>query len=245
MGMRVSIIIPTWQDNQALSRLLENLQQLDPMADEVVVVDGGADAGCQLLCEQYDARWIASEPCRGRQLDQGARVANGDTLWFLHADSLIHTQALQQITTSINAGAVGGYFRFRFSGKRNIWLRWFERLTNWRTQIGTPYGDQGLFVTTSSYLQQGGFEHQPLFEEVRLIKNLRRSGQFVMLSQALATSPRRWNRDGWWRRIMINRGLALAYRLGVPASRLHRWYIQHRQPVDDDQPSTVKASSRS
>lgn len=244
--MRVSIIIPTWQDNQALSRLLDNLQQLSPAADEVIVVDGGADANCQTLCQQHNARWLTSEACRGLQLDHGARAASGDILWFLHADSVIHSNALRQIIASVEKGAIGGYFRFRFTGQRSFWLRCFERLTNWRTRIGTPYGDQGLFVTALSYSQQGGFVHQPLFEEVQLVKQLRGAGQFAMLQQALATSPRRWQRGGWWRRTLINRGLAVAYLLGVPANRLHQWYIQHQCSDDDDkQRSTVKASSGS
>ncbi len=241
--MSVSIIIPVWQDNPALAGLLENLQQLDPAAAEVIVVDANGDAECQALCQQYQVRWIPSSACRGLQLDTGALAAAGDVLWFVHADSLIHPAAIAEISECMASEAIGGYFRFGFSGVNNWRLRTFALLTNWRTRMGVPYGDQGIFMSAAAYRQAGGFPHQPLFEEVRLVKRLRRLGRFQMLQQTLATSPRRWRRDGWWRRTLINRGLALAYVLGVPAGRLHNWYIRHHRFKDErDGHSAVKAS---
>lgn len=244
--MRLSIIIPAWRDNQALSRLLDNLHPLEPGAVEIIVVDGSADAHCEQLCRQFQARWLTADACRGLQLDTGARAAAGDVLWFLHADSTVHPSAVRDIHACLASGAVGGYFRFRFSGKRSWRLRLFEMLTNWRTRIAIPYGDQGLFMTADAYRQCGGFAHQPLFEEVRLVQRLRRMGTFKLLPQALATSPRRWQRDGWWRRSLLNRGLALAHGLGVSPERLHRWYVRCQRPAgDSEQRRTVKASSGS
>jgi len=63
-----------------------------------------------------------------------------------------------------------------------------------------------------------------LFEEVELIRGLRRQGALVQLKQGLRVDPRRWQRDGWWWRSLRNRLFALAHRLGVPASVLARRY---------------------
>lgn len=242
--MHITIIIPAWQDNRALSTLLQDLQELNPLPEQVIVVDGAADPACQLLCDEYGAEWLSSSACRGAQLDQGARVVtHGGVFWFLHADSrVVCKDVLQSIKTSIESGAVGGYFAFRFNGERSVWLRCFEQLTNWRTQIGIPYGDQGLFMSQVAYQQAGGYSAQPLFEEVSLVKKLRRIGYFAKLKNGLSTSSRRWERDGWLQRTLQNRGLALAYACGVPVDRLYRWYRRHEMHSSN---TSLKASSRS
>jgi hypothetical protein len=51
-------------------------------------------------------------------------------------------------------------------------------------------------------------------------------GAFVALPIDVEVSARRWERDGWWRRTVMNRALALGYILGVPPTRLAHWYRQ-------------------
>jgi hypothetical protein len=102
--------------------------------------------------------------------------------------------------------------------------RVLARLINWRTRYGVPYGDQGLFVARADYDAVGGFADTPLFEEVPLVRGLRRRGAFVPVAASIGVSPRRWERDGWLRRSVGNRLLALAYSLGVSPRRLARRY---------------------
>ncbi len=64
----------------------------------------------------------------------------------------------------------------------------------------------------------------PLFEEVSLVRELRSAGRFDAVDATLGVSPRRWERDGWLRRTLNNRILALGYALGVPAEQLARRY---------------------
>jgi hypothetical protein len=40
----------------------------------------------------------------------------------------------------------------------------------------------------------------------------------------MGVSPRRWERDGWIRRSLMNRLLALGFALGVAPDRLARMY---------------------
>lgn len=228
MSKRISVIIPTYRDCDALEMLLQRLADMQPAIDEVIVVDAGENDLCSRLCREHGVTCLVTSPCRGAQLDRGARYAAGEILWFLHADSQPAADAPQQILSSISNQAVGGFFKFQFSGPRSWRLRLFESITNWRSRYGIPYGDQGLFVRRDCYTAAGGFPHQPLFEEVSLIKALRAEGDFNALDQTLPTSPRRWEHDGWWRRTVLNRGLAIGYRLGVPIKRLSKWYENWR-----------------
>jgi hypothetical protein len=124
---------------------------------------------------------------------------------------------------AIDSGAVGGYFRFRFCGVRRWYKALLEHAIHLRSHWGVPYGEQGIFATREFFDVCGGFAATPLFEEVPLVKALRRQGRFDALPIPIGVSERRWERDGWWRRALGNRLLALGYMMGVSPARLARW----------------------
>lgn len=221
--MGVSVIIPCWGDEAPLARLLGQLAQCAAPL-QIIVVDGAHSAACRALCREYGAQWLACRPCRGEQLCQGAQQAQHEALWFLHADAQLQGDPLGALRTALAQGAVGGYFAFRFAGTPPWQGRLLQWLVNLRTRVGTPYGDQGLFVWRRAYFAVGQHAPWPLFEEVRLVRGLRRRGPFRRLGAGVLVDPRRWQRDGWWRRSLRNRLLVAGYALGVPVERLARRY---------------------
>ena len=217
----VAIVIPVLGDAARLRTLLDLIAVWELQPREIIVVAANADTGSSSLCEDRGCLYLTSERCRGRQQDQGARAAQADVLWFLHADAAPCPSSLGVIARAIADGAEGGHFRFAFSGmpmRRKTTIAW---LTNLRVKHGgIPYGDQGIFVRRDIYLACEGFPHQPLFEEVELVRKLRSRGRFQALATPLEVSPRRWERNGWIRRCLNNRRLALAYACGQTAHRL-------------------------
>jgi hypothetical protein len=121
-------------------------------------------------------------------------------------------------------GALGGYFRFRFDRPRAWPALLLEPAIAFRCRFGIPYGDQGLFMRRNAYWEAGGHSPWPLFEEVDLINGLRRLGRFMPLREPILVDPRRWDRDGWWRRTWINRNLALAFARGASPAQLAARY---------------------
>lgn len=220
----VSVIIPVVADNEVLSRLLDRLWSLPAPPDEIVIIDGGASAGCRSLARRFRCVYVGTRAGRGHQLHAGALRASGDVLWFLHADAEPAVGSVELIRGRHLTGAPGGFFSFRFTGPSTWYKRLLARLINWRTRFGIPYGDQGLFVARGAYDAVGGFADTPLFEEVPLVRALRKIGGFTRLPADIGVSPRRWERDGWLWRSIGNRLLALAYLLGVPPQRLARRY---------------------
>ncbi|MEZ5566514.1 MAG: TIGR04283 family arsenosugar biosynthesis glycosyltransferase [Gammaproteobacteria bacterium] len=220
----VSVIIPVVGDIEVLAGLLARLRNLDTPPDEIVIVDGGASAGCRSLARRFRCLYVGTRPGRGRQLHAGALRASGDVLWFLHADANPADDSIALIRQRHLDGASGGFFRFSFSGPARWYKTLLAALTNWRTRFGTPYGDQGLFAGRAAYDAVGGFADAPLFEEVPLVRALRQRGGFTQVATSIGVSPRRWEHDGWLWRAASNRLLAVAYSLGVPPSRLARHY---------------------
>jgi hypothetical protein len=74
----------------------------------------------------------------------------------------------------------------------------------------------------------GGYAAIPLMEDVECVRRLKRQGEMRHLRLQLATSARRWERDGWWMRSALNLVFLLLYELGASpvwlAKRYHRTY---------------------
>jgi rSAM/selenodomain-associated transferase 2 len=231
----VSIIVPVFNDTDALKELFIRLAAMHPAPAEVVVVDGGADNDCERLCMNYGAVYLRTEPNRGLQLRQGASATSNGILWFLHADSIPPIDAIQVIRRHLQKDYAGGYFRFRFDGPRHWYKRWLEHAINLRVRFGIPYGDQGLFVTKDTYFAAGGHTASPLFEEVKLVQNLRANEGFTEAAAAIDVSSRRWERDGWLRRSLHNRGLAVAFAIGVAPEKLAHHYGSKTRNISKSQ----------
>ena len=229
----ISVVIPTVDEDSALAALLKSIRNWPRKPREVIVVDGASRAETRALCERQHAVWLPSVHGRGVQLMKGAAHANGSALWFLRPDSEPDPQSLGAIAVAIDSGAVGGYFRFRFCGPRRWYKSLLEQAIRLRSHWGVPYGEQGIFATREFFDVCGGFAATPLFEEVPLVKALRRQGRFDALSIPIGVSARRWERDGWWRRAFGNRLLALGYMMGVSPARLARWAAKVGRTTDE------------
>lgn len=225
--LKISIIIPCFNDEQVLLRLLAQLRALPHAPFQIIVVDGASSESCKNICQQYQAIRLTSEPCRGKQLLAGAAIAEGNVLWFLHADAHLPQDSMTTITAAITKGAVGGYFKFRFNEPRGWAAKMLEPAIALRCRLGVPYGDQGLFVSKDAYFKAQGHAPWPLFEEVPLVKNIRRLGSFIALGTPILVDSRRWQHDGWWHRTWENRKLALAFIFGCPPVVLAKKYRSH------------------
>lgn len=218
----ISIVVPVLDDGAALARLLSDLPP-DPRL-ELVVVDGGEDpAVSALAADRPDMRVIRAGRGRGRQMNAGAASAGGDWLLFLHADSRLPPGWVDAIL-ALPPGTAGGWFRFAFDDP--AWqARLIERGVSWRVRLmGLPYGDQGFFVRRATFDALGGYGDMPLLEDVDFVRRLRRAGPVVELPLPLATSARRYRRDGWLRRSARNVLIVHLYLAGIPPARLARWY---------------------
>jgi len=223
--MTTAIIIPVLNDAHALRRLLGTIRAWSVQPAEIVVAAGGEDDEIAGLSRAHRCRHVVSQPCRGKQLDDGARAASAEVLWFVHADALPSRTSLADIGAACGSGTEAGFFRFEFMGPRSWHKTVIESLVALRTRCGgMPYGDQGLWVSREAYMDCGGFSHEPLFEEVRLMKRLRARGRVRALHTAIGVAPRRWERDGWWYRSIVNRLLALGHTFGIPPARLASRY---------------------
>jgi rSAM/selenodomain-associated transferase 2 len=243
----VSIVIPVLHDTSELAALLEvlapsrNLLADRSVVYQVVVVNGDPNDGSlfPLFRRFPEIEWVESLPGRGRQMNYGARLATGRWLLFLHADAYPERGWIEAIEQADRSSAIGGAFRFRLESTALI-ARVLECGVDLRTRLlGLPYGDQGVFVRRQVFNDEGGYAELPIMEDLALVRRLRRRGALLWSSVAVRVSARRWERDGWVWRSVLNIGLVALFFVGISPAWLARRYYAHDW-LDATDPEALK-----
>jgi len=219
----ISVIIPTLNEGAILESSLKDL--LDHRGEfEVIVSDGGSfDRTPGIIRTFPRVKLVTSLRGRGRQMNEGAKIARGDIFLFLHADTVLPPSAFEIIGDVMSSPAVQGGSFFLTFNNRNLALKIYSLFSRLNHILFT-YGDQGLFVRRTAFNAIGGFKDIPIMEDVEIQLRLRRMGRFAKASAPVITSARRFIKSGIIRQEIVNIALVLLYHIGVAPSRLERFY---------------------
>jgi rSAM/selenodomain-associated transferase 2 len=226
--MRISIIIPALNEEVCIGETLAASLLLRPL--EIIVADGGSTDRTVDIARKY-CRVIQSAKGRGLQQRTAAATAAGDILWFLHADSIPDPGALEAIEECLKEECVaGGNFSLCFDGESRS-ARRLTRIYPLLRWIGLCYGDSGIFVRRAAYDLVDGFQPYPIFEDVDLVRRVRRIGEFRTLPLRLMTSSRRFEDRNFAMMFAEWTALQVLFWAGVSPYRLARLYKPVRKPA--------------
>ena len=224
----ISVIIPTFNEEQSLPRTLACLSASDPA--EIIIVDGGSTDGTLALAQEFcshtaTARVIAAPRGRASQMNEGAKASQGEVLLFLHADTQLPPQTERIVGLALTSpSVVGGRFDVRFDSA-SPWSQVISSFMNRRsrlTRIAT--GDQALFVRREVFEMLGGFSEIPLMEDIEFSRRLQQAGRIMALRDTVVTSFRRWDTQGPMKTILLMWTLRFLYWAGVDPHQLARVY---------------------
>jgi len=221
----ISIIVPVLDEAGAIVAALVALAPLRGRGVEVIVVDGGSDDGTARLAAPHADRVLEAPRGRASQMNAGARVARGEVLLFLHADTALPPEADRRLLHALQQSRrEWGRFDVAIAGADPLFTV-VAMLMNLRSRLtGVATGDQALFVRRDTFVAAGGFPEIPLMEDVALSKALKRIGPPACLHERVVTSGRRWERNGTLRTILLMWRLRLEYALGADPRHLARRY---------------------
>lgn len=220
---KLSIIIPVLNESIGIVAHLQALQAYRTVGHEIIVVDAGSDDNTCRLARSFADMVFTSVRGRALQMNAGARVASGDYLLFLHADTQLPAQADRLIAQALQTN-VWGRFNVRLSGRAWL-LRLVATLINWRScWTGIATGDQGIFVRRDIFQHIGGFPAIPLMEDIELSMRLNKLARPICVSSPVITSSRRWEQQGIIKTILLMWRLRWLHYCGVSAERLQRAY---------------------
>ncbi len=230
----LAIVIPVFNDDDALRGLLEQLraygasaqQQGPPMRVERVVVDGAA-AQQTAAVAAGQARYVASDAGRGVQIAAGISACQTRWIWVLHADTRVSQQVYDYVLL-LARGLVPLWGRFDVRLEGLGWLAWFM---NWRSRLSKICtGDQAMFFAADLLHLAGGFPAQPLMEDIEVSKRLKRAdAQFHAPRLVVSASPRRWRQRGVLPTVLSMWRTRLRYFFGADPNVLYADYYGHGQ----------------
>ena len=228
--MRITVIIPALNEAACIAETLRALRRLQG-SKEIIVVDGGSSDDTRAIAAAQGAEVLTSLPGRGTQMHAGTLDAIGDVLWFVHADTVPPANALDEIRGCLEDPSVaGGNFGLLFDGPSRA-ARQVTAIYPVLRILGLCYGDSGIFIRRATYEATGGFRPLALFEDLDILRRMRRAGRFVHLQSTIRTSSRRFEQRNFAVMWLHWTALQILYWCGVSPNWLAKWYRHvRRQP---------------
>ena len=226
--MKISVIIPTFNEELTIEKLIKTLKPLDGKC-EILFVDGGStDKTLEIIGDKYPV--IISEKGRAKQMNAGAKNSTGDVLFFLHCDSEVPSTALEEIQEVMSDFRVGCFGIAFHSWHFFMWTcRW---VSNHRAKIRRIiFGDQGLFIERELFFELGMFPDISIMEDYQFSLTLKETEiKTGMTRNRIYTSDRRFEGNTFEKlRVMWHmHRLRAYYRRGMDIRKIAEQYADKR-----------------
>ncbi|MBX9733901.1 MAG: TIGR04283 family arsenosugar biosynthesis glycosyltransferase [Chitinophagaceae bacterium] len=229
--MKISIIIPTYNEAENIGKLIDHLLSAIQQKDtEIIISDGGsADSTTTIANRLGVIVHVSTKKGRAAQMNEGASVANGDVLYFVHADTFPPTGFINDIEKAINMGYDMGRYQTRFnSSSLLLQLNAFFARFDWEVCYG---GDQTMFITKKAFNDLGGFDNSMLImEEFEFVKRARQKYQYTILQNKALVSARKYNNNSWLTVQRANARIVNMYKHGASQQEMIDTYKKLLKP---------------
>ena len=222
---KISIIIPTYNEEKYIKTTLDSIKH-QPYSDiEVIVADSNSTDSTRSIAKKvYPKVIIVNKKQRGVGIacNAAAKLASGDLLMFIDADTSITKDLLSSYETAFRdkdvVAATGPIIPLEKT-RRSIALG-YKMVSVYTVKmfmkIGKPSTiSSNLMVRRSSYLKLGGFSTtMNTYYDWDLSNRLSKVGKIVYVERAIAkTSVRRVEKWGMVRYFGFHAGNVLRYNL--------------------------------
>lgn len=163
--MKVSVIIPAYNEEQSITDCLNSLLKQSYKDIEIIIIDDGSTDKTREIIKTFPVKLLEQKhlgPAVAR--NKGAKEAKGRILVFVDADMVFDEKFIEKLTEPIKEGKAVGTFskEERVLNKRNAWSKC------WNINKGLPldrmhpkdYPDfQNVFraILKDKFLEVGGF----------------------------------------------------------------------------------------
>lgn len=227
----ISVIIPVVNEEKILPRLLDYLCKCDPDNKlEIIVVDGHSNDETQNIAEKCGTMLVRSEiRCRAHQMNLGAKKANTDVLYFVHADVVPPEDFINKVIAANEKGVQFAFFRQRFD-RMNIFL-WFNSFFTRFKRSWCRGGDQTVFVKKQLFDKLNGFDEKyVIMEEYDFMKRAESYTDYEILDGDTIVSSRKYSTNSWLKVMIANLIAVRQFKKGGEPKRIRENYINSLNP---------------
>lgn len=202
MDKKVSIIIPAYNEEKGIKDAISALKSQDYSPLEIIVVVNNTTDNTFKIAKKLADKALNFKGnigvCRAR--NEGVKIANGDIIIFIDADSRLSFGAVKKIAEAtdknIFGSTIGKGNNSSFRGKLLFFYKnWAHRLRIYKGVV-----DGVFFCHKNIFLKSGGFnEKLKIAEFQEIIKRMRRAGgKYKLLTNCYSiVSLRRYEEKGY------------------------------------------------
>ncbi len=223
--MYLSIIIPTYNEENNIKKIIEHLQKhCNNKSYEIIVVDAGSADNTFSKASHLGAKTFIS-PVKGRagQMNYGVQQAIGDVYYFVHADSLPVPTFYDDIQEALASNFTCGSFRFKFDSNKFV-----LKINSFFTRFNYLFfrgGDQTIFITKSLWETTGPYKEEMLImEDYDFLERIWKQGKFKLIPKATLVSARKYDENSWLRVQLANLKIVKMYRNGASQEEMITTY---------------------
>jgi len=193
--MKLSFVIPAWNEEVLIGATIQSIQQSAQQYEyEIIVADDASDDRTPEIAKEFGATVVT---CNNRQIgptrNDGAKVATGDVLIFVDADTLVSEEVVLETVEAIESGAVAGGSFPSFEGDIPFLAKVLTPILRVTFRFLRVAAGAYMFCTSESFKNAGGFD--PKFfaaEEVHLSNKLHKFGKYKTVKSRVVTSSRKF-----------------------------------------------------
>ena len=231
----LSVIIPTFNEEKYLPKLLESIKKQTYKDYEIIVADATSKDRTRQMAKKYNCRVIkGGMPAIGR--NNGAKIAKGDILLFLDADSIIEKDFISNALIYMKKRKldVAGSYLHPSSGKLidKIFLGIFNFWT-YVTQFFYPNAcGSGIFCKKWLHDKVNGFDETiKLSEDMDYVRRCGKYRKFRLIKNSkVLYSMRRYKKEGRFK-VGLKLFLSAIYRIlfGEIRSDVFKYDLRYRK----------------
>lgn len=223
--MKISVIIPTWNEGKYIGALVEFIRHhgADAIA-EVIVSDASSDDNTVEYAHKAGAI-VVSNSCKSRaiQMNAGAALASGDIFYFIHADVKLVPSYANDIIEAVKSGYQSGCYRYVFDSQ-SVMLRINGYCTRF-AGIMCRGGDQTIFVTRYAFEDVRGYDTSySIMEDYDFIIRLRKRYRFRIIPKNITVSARKYETNSWLRVQLANFSVFMMFFLRRTPEQMKAFY---------------------
>lgn len=162
---KISVVIPTYNSEKTLGRLLDSIKNQTYKNNEIVIIDGVSSDSTSVIVEQYreSISYYISEPDNGiyDAINKGIKVASGDLIVIAGSDDYFcNKNVFEQISSAYNKNSHDIYAgKTIFKNKNHVDS--YREDANYGIESlidGIPVGHNAMFVHKNVYIDVGLYD---------------------------------------------------------------------------------------
>lgn len=199
---KISIIIPTLNEEDYLPKLLESIRRQNFKDYEIIVADAKSTDSTLKIAKDYGANIVLGGlPAKGR--NEGAKFAKGELLLFVDADAVLPDNFFDKSLQEFNKRKLDiTSFRLRPYPKNRLEYflinLFYNKMIVFLENI-LPHAAMAIVVKKEVFEKLNGFDETiKLAEDHDLGRRAAKFAKFgIIRSSEILISTRRFKKDGW------------------------------------------------